>query len=1649
MSSSSGGDSRAGKSPAPNKIKLSSSANRASDTNYKVVVSRKNARKSNSNLPIPTSPGLQQIYNNTPILNASQSVFVLNNSISTDNNVSADLITNDGLSTDNLNDPTSSSVPVVISTLTNTPTYTTDIFNDINMSSQRTQQTFSADYNGPVIILVECIDMNKHIGNWHPFKAAKFFSTNFSGITNIKPAGSKKIKISFDSTSNGNLCLTSDVLFDHGFTANIPSNLIYSFGIIKLDPDVSEDDFRDGVHSIFPIVNFKRISIKKDGNIVPTRIVELKFLSPKLPQHISVYNLIFDVNPSIRSPVQCNRCLRYGHTQKFCRSDPRCSHCGGSKHSILECPTASSTDPTCIFCKLPHAATDRSCQEWSVQKDIKKIMATENISYKDALEFKKNKYYTSAFKYTDVWNVRSLPARLPSLLFLLSAQKCSIAILSETWLIPSRSITIPSFNTYRSDRPDGYGGAAVAIHHSIKSRLIPIDIVARNNFYKHKIDIIGVEIELDSQPPLGIWSCYIPSSSNVPFNIWQSLFSLISRNSVLCGDFNSFHPAWGSDSASHRGNVIYNTINSLGLSLLNDGSPTHIGRLNSSDSAIDLSFCSPRLYWNLSWRTLGDPHGSDHIPIIITAINKSLTNYNHSQHLLNNNLASPILYDFNKANWIFFTLNIQDGISLSAEDPGLINSYSNFTEIIKNAAMLAIPVKKANHKSYPPSPPWWNSSCAEAVKIRSLHFKTFRRSGCPSDLLKYQNVCAHTTRLLKNEKRNSWKKFCSNLNPSCSINYLWTTARRFKNCVNPTKRPDNDDWFDVFCSKVAPCYVPIESETIPLHYLHTPQSHVLTNKFIMSELKFAISSRKSIAPGLDNISPALLKHLPDNALVSLLNIFNNFLATQQFPTSWSFYRVIPIPKSNSNTSFRPIALSSSLCKIFEHILKSRLDWWLESNSILPPNLFAFRKGMGTIECLSTFIGNIYHSFNNKEFFVATFIDIRGAFDSVNIHTLIDHIISLNAPPVFGNMLLSLFNKRNLVFSSSFGSSNTRSTFTGLPQGSCLSPLLFNIYMSIVAKSLLRSGHKCLIYADDIVIFSSNKSLHLAIELLNNALKDLKTILTNISLEIAPEKCKSVIFTRRRYADHPNIYLDDFHIPFATIVTYLGISLDTKLRWLPHIKSLSSFTARWSNFLRTVSNTWWGSHPSSLLSVYRSIIRSKLDYGCFLFGSAAYSNWKKINILQTSCLRTIMGYVRSTPGPAIEVETSCPPFNIRCRWLAGKFILKSLANSNHIIFDTFYSLYITWRYTPKSMPVLAIAANSLSNFHQYVLKSNKLPLYEQPYDSLLFTPSTQIDNFSDLLCYMKLKSTSRFFVNNYFSNYFNLNYPNFIIIYTDGSVSPLSAGYSFFIPELHVSFSNNLPPSSSSFTAECCAILEALLFISNLAPNNYLIATDSMSCLQSLISNPFNSKLSPIVFQIKSYLYYLNQSNRLIQIIWIPSHIGIYGNEIADGLAKATSNTILPSPAQIPWTDFSPLLRLHITCLWSNHWNNLPAYFASKYKTIVPTISNKKTWFYNLDLPRSSIVRFNRLRVGHSLLPDHAYKLGLNDSPLCTLHTSESVCDISHLLFDCPSLYYKRMSLINYIKSLNIPPNLPAMLNTQSENVIKKIIHFLLEAGFVI
>jgi hypothetical protein len=251
-------------------------------------------------------------------------------------------------------------------------------------------------------------------------------------------------------------------------------------------------------------------------------------------------------------------------------------------------------------------------------------------------------------------------------------------------------------------------------------------------------------------------------------------------------------------------------------------------------------------------------------------------------------------------------------------------------------------------------------------------------------------------------------------------------------------------------------------------------------------------------------------------------------------------------------------------------------------------------------------------------------------------------------------------------------------------------------------------------------------------------------------------------------------------------------------------------------------------------------------------------------------------------------------------------------------------------------------------------------------------------------------------------YLNERFFNFTTVYTNGSVSPLSAGYTFYIPDLQLSFTSNLPPTFSSFTAECYVITEVLKLIQNFPPKYYLIVLDSMSYLQEFNSNPFNSHLSPLILRISPL--FLPQIKKTITSIFFGFLvIQVY---IVMRLQTTTLNLypiLSPSFSQLLHSDFTPLIKQHSTNTWFSLWNNLPAGFASRYKNIIPNII-RKTWFNILLLHRPYILQFNRLRIGHHLLPSHSFKLGLNDSPFYTLHLNE--CSATYPIFYLTALPFK-------------------------------------------
>jgi len=161
--------------------------------------------------------------------------------------------------------------------------------------------------------------------------------------------------------------------------------------------------------------------------------------------------------------------------------------------------------------------------------------------------------------------------------------------------------------------------------------------------------------------------------------------------------------------------------------------------------------------------------------------------------------------------------------------------------------------------------------------------------------------------------------------------------------------------------------------------------------------------------------------------------------------------------------------------------------------------------------------------------------------------------------------------------------------------------------------------------------------------------------------------------------------------------------------------------------------------------------------------------------------------------------------------------------------------------------------------------------------------------------------------------------------------------------------------ASSFTAECFAIIEALNIISTLPTNKFLIVTDSLSCLQALSSTAFKSQISPLTINIRRILFCLTKSGKDIQFLWVPDDTGIAGNKFAKSLASLRC----PPSAQIPWSDFTPILRSYTSNLWLKHWGSLPPHFATWYRNISPSISSLP-WFYNLHLSRTRISSFSRI-----------------------------------------------------------------------------------------
>ncbi|KAK9873851.1 hypothetical protein WA026_002208 [Henosepilachna vigintioctopunctata] len=272
-------------------------------------------------------------------------------------------------------------------------------------SSNSLRERISARYDltdvGPFIVYVE--SKNRNIGNLHAMSIGKMIHRSDNSIANsilsLEKNGKNRIKISFRSYLGANKFLMSKFLIDNNLEAYIPSFLIRRQGVIRsIDLDITDEELKTHIEpltgSVFKILEVRRLTkkiVKDDGSLdfVPTTSILITFKGQSLPDRIVIFSCVREVFPYVQRVVQCKKCLRFGHVDNLCRSNPRCVKCGGP-HVLDKC---ESDTPVCVNCKGNHLSNDsKSCPSFETQRKIKQKMAVNNMAYREAVESIKNSF---------------------------------------------------------------------------------------------------------------------------------------------------------------------------------------------------------------------------------------------------------------------------------------------------------------------------------------------------------------------------------------------------------------------------------------------------------------------------------------------------------------------------------------------------------------------------------------------------------------------------------------------------------------------------------------------------------------------------------------------------------------------------------------------------------------------------------------------------------------------------------------------------------------------------------------------------------------------------------------------------------------------------------------------------------------------------------------------------------------------------------------------------------------------------------------------------------------------------------------------------------------------------------------------------------
>ena len=326
-----------------------------------------------------------------------------------------------------------------------------------------------------------------------------------------------------------------------------------------------------------------------------------------------------------------------------------------------------------------------------------------------------------------------------------------------------------------------------------------------------------------------------------------------------------------------------------------------------------------------------------------------------------------------------------------------------------------------------------------------------------------------------------------------------------------------------------------------------------TNRTEIAKIIDSLPNKNSC--GWEGISNKTLKNLKTSLIEPLCILFNESLESGQFPDIMKLANVVPLYKSGKKyipTNYRPISLLITMSEVLEKIMYSRTYTFLNETGQLYCGQYGFRKNHSCEHAVQELVDNALKGMERKEYTIAIYLDLSKAFDTL------EHDVLLKKMELYGIQGTTLKWYKNYLMNRKISvkcvsgtdkilsfSDEFPVTF-GVPQGSCLGPLLFLIFCNDLPLNL--SSCNSILFADDTTLYKSHKNLRFLSWSVQEELKQLSKWFKSNKLTLNPQKCVSMLFGGNSNDINLKLELDGVQLKQVQYTKFLGVWIDEKLCW---------------------------------------------------------------------------------------------------------------------------------------------------------------------------------------------------------------------------------------------------------------------------------------------------------------------------------------------------------------------------------------------------------------------------------------------------------------------------------------------------------------------